>query len=145
MADFIDQFVETQRRVFELERRAANRKRTGTIQEIDLKKGVARVLIETDGDKPFLSPAIPWKEIAAGGISSHIPPTVGQQVDVVSESGDMTDGVIDFSTHSNANPRPHDGPEAVIVKGSAKLVIGDDTVTITAPNIAFTASSGRLE
>lgn len=144
MADFIDEFVEMQRRLFELERRAANRKRTGTVQKLDLDKGLARVLIENDGDRPFLSPWVPWKEIAAGGISSHIPPTVGQQVDVVSESGDLTDGIIDFSTHSNANPRPHNGPEAVIVKGSARLFIGDDTVTIDAPNIAFRASSGTL-
>lgn len=132
MADFIDEFVEMQRRVFELERRAANRKRTGTVQEVDLKKGVARVLIESDGERPFLSPAMPWKEIAAGGISTHIPPTIGQQVDVVSESGDLTDGIIDFSTHSNANPRPHDGPEAVVVHGATRFVISDGKVDITA-------------
>lgn len=50
----------------------------------------------------------------------------------VSESGDLTDGVIDFSTHSNANPRPHDGPEAVIVHGGSRTTLGDGTVEIIA-------------
>ncbi|MCA1263302.1 phage baseplate assembly protein V, partial [Nitratireductor aquimarinus] len=86
MAGFIDRIVEAERRIAELERRGRNRKRTGVVAELDLKKGLARVRI-SDGDRPFLSPWVPWKEIAAGGIKSHIPPTVGEQVDLVSESG----------------------------------------------------------
>ncbi|MGV8955973.1 MAG: phage baseplate assembly protein V, partial [Cypionkella sp.] len=98
------------------------------IDQIDLSKGLARV----DFGGGFRGPWMPWKEIAAGGIKSHIPPTIGEQVDVVSENGDLTDAVIDMSTPSNANPRPHDGPEAVITYGGSRLVIGDGTVTITA-------------
>jgi len=128
---FIDRFVELERKVAEGERRARNRKRTGTITEVDNAKGLARVKI-TDGDKPFISGWVPWKEMSAGGTSSHIPPTTGQQVDVISESGDLTDGVIDFSTHSDANPRPHDGPEAVIVHGGTRMTIGDGVVEIVA-------------
>lgn len=135
--------VEMQRRIFEVERRLANQRRTGVIDEINHAKGVARVKIQ-GGDQPFRTGWIPWKEISAGGISTHIPPTVGQQVDVMSESGDLTDAVIDFSSHSNANPRPHDGPDAVITKGGVKLFISDDTVTIDAANITFTAASGNL-
>lgn len=131
MSQLVDKLVEIERRIFEVERRAANRKRTGVVDELDLSKGLARVRLE-DGDTPFRTGWLPWKEIAAGGISSHIPPTKGQQVDVLSESGDLTDAVIDFSTHSNANPRPHNGPEAVIVHGGSRLVIGDGVVDITA-------------
>ncbi len=128
---FLDRLVELERKVSEQERRNRNRKRTGVIEQVDPAKGLARVKI-ADGDRPYLSPWVPWKEVSAGGTTSHIPPTVGQQVDIVSESGDMTDGVIDFSTHSNANPRPHDGPEAVIVHGGTRIVIGDGEVEITA-------------
>lgn len=128
---FINRIVELERMVAELSRRARNRKRTGTISEVDNAKGLARVKI-MDGEKPYLSPWVPWKEVSAGGTSSHIPPTVGQQVDIVSESGDLTDGVIDFSTHSNANPRPHDGPEAVVVHGGTRITIGDGAVKIVA-------------
>ena len=135
--------ADLQRRLFELERRAANRKRTGVVDEIDTARGLARVRLE-DGEQAFRTGWLPWKEIAAGGISTHIPPTVGQQVDVTSESGDLTDGVIDFSTHSNANPRPHNGAEAVITKGQVRLFFSDDTLTIDADNLVFTAVNGSL-
>jgi phage baseplate assembly protein gpV len=129
---FIDRMVELERKVAEHDRRLRNHRRTGTVSEVDLKKGLARVKIG-DGEKgPYLSGWLPWKEIAAGGIRSHIPPTEGQQVDVVSESGDLTDAVIDFSTPSDANPRPHDGPEAVITKGGTRVTLGEGTVEIVA-------------
>jgi phage baseplate assembly protein gpV len=125
----IERIVEIERKVAEQDRRSRNRRRTGTVTEVDNAKGLARVKIG-NGDQPYISPWMPWKEVSAGGTTSHIPPTVGQQVDIVSESGDLTDGVIDFSTHSNANPRPHDGPEAVIVHGGTRMTIGDGTVEI---------------
>lgn len=131
-SDLAGQMTDLYGRIAEIERRNRNRKRTGLVNEIDLQKGLARVEFQTDGDQPYVGPWMPWKEVAAGGIKSHIPPTVGEQVDVVSENGDMTDGIIDMSTPSNANPRPHDGPEAVITYGGSRVVIGDGVVTITA-------------
>lgn len=127
-----EQVADLYRRLGEIERRNRNRKRTGKITEVDHKKGLARVELSMQGGKPFLTGLIPWKEIGAGGTTSHIPPTVGQQVDVVSESGDLTDAVIDFSTHSNANPRPHDGPEAVIAHGGTRMTLGDGKIEIVA-------------
>jgi phage baseplate assembly protein gpV len=148
---FLDRIVEIERKLAESERRNRNRRRTGTVSEIDHGRGLARVQISA-GDRPYVTPWVPWKEIAAGGISSHIPPTVGQQVDVLSESGDLTDAVIDFSTHSNANPRPHDGPEGVIVHGSTRITIGasnveiiTDSATVTASTIVLNAGAGALE
>ena len=141
---FLDRVVELERKVAEQERRNRNRKRTGTIAEVDNGKGLARVKI-MDGERgPYLSPWVPWKEVASGGIKSHIPPTVGEQVDLVSENGDMTDAVIDMSTPSTSNPRPHDGPDAVITKGSVRVFISDDHAKIDAPNITFTAAGGNL-
>lgn len=141
---FLDRLVEAERKIAELERRGRSRKRTGTISEVDNAKGLARVKIADGEQGPYLSPWVPWKEVASGGIKSHIPPTVGEQVDLVSESGDMTDAVIDMSTPSNANPRPHNGPDAVITKGSVRVFISDDHAKIDAPNITFTAGSGSL-
>lgn len=141
-----EQVADLYRRIAELERRGRNRKRTGVVREVDNAKGLARVEISIDGERPFMSPWVPWKEIAAGGIKSHIPPTVGEQVDLVSESGDLTDAVIDMSTPSNHNVRPHDGPEAVITKGDSRIQIGDDEVTVKATNIRLTASAeARVE
>lgn len=127
-----EQIADLHLRLAEIERRARNRKRTGTIKEVDNAKGLARVLVSSPDGKEFLTGWIPWKEVASGGIKSHIPPTAGEQVDVVSESGDLTDGIIDMSTPSSTNKRPHDGPEAVITLGATRLMIADGKVTITA-------------
>lgn len=129
------------REVGELRRRDRNRKRTGKIKEVDLKKGLARVEFEERDGKPYLGPWMPWKEVAAGGIKSHIPPTVGEQVDVVSESGDIGDGIIDMSTPSNQNKRPHDGPEAVIKHGDSTLMIASGKITITTPHLEIVGNS----
>jgi phage baseplate assembly protein gpV len=129
---FIERIVELERQVAELDRRGRNRKRTGVVDQVDTAKGVARVKIADGEQGPYLTGWLPWKEIAAGGIKSHIPPTKGEQVDVVSENGDLTDAVIDMSTPSNANPRPHDGPEAVITKGGTRITISDGAVEIVA-------------
>lgn len=133
------QFADLAYRIAELERRARNRKRTGTVAVVDHAKGKARVQISDENGKPYLGPWMPWKEVAAGGIKTHVPPTVGEQVDVVSESGDLTDGVIDMSIPSDANPRPHDGPEAVITKGATRITIGDDVIEMTATKLKVTA------
>ena len=128
--DLGGQIAELYREVAELKRRARNRKRTGTISEVDLEKGLARVKLSEPGGTPYITGWIPWKEVAAGGIKSHIPPTVDEQVDVVSENGDGTDALIDMSTPSSQNPRPHDGPEAVITKGNCTVMIGDDEIKL---------------
>jgi phage baseplate assembly protein V len=140
-----EQIADVYRRLGEIERRNRNRKRTGTVTEVDYKKGLARVQFSKQGGKPFLGPWMPWKEVAAGGIKSHIPPTVGEQVDVVSESGDLTDGVIDMSTPSNANPRPHDGPEAVITKGNSRVTIGDDAFDFKTNNVNVQTDATNLK
>lgn len=131
-------------RLAEMERRARNRKRTGVVDEVDNAKGLARVKLTDKSGKPYLSPWVPWKEIAAGGIKSHIPPTKGEQVDLVSESGDLTDAVIDMSTPSNDNRRPHDGPEAVITKGDVRIEIGDNKATITGPSVTVNSPNVQL-
>lgn len=127
-------------RLGDLERRARNRKRTGTISEVDNAKGLARV----DLGGGLVTRWSPWGEIAAGGIKTHIPPTVGQQVDVVSENGDLTDSVISMSIPSNANPRPHNGPEAVITMGGVRIEIADGGVTVTAPTVVVNSPNVQL-
>jgi phage baseplate assembly protein V len=138
--------VELERKIAEQERRNRNRRRTGVISEVDTKKGIARVKF-SDKPREYKSGWLPWLEIAAGGTSSHIPPIVGEQVDVVSESGDLTDAVIDFSTHSDKNPRPHDGPEMVIKRkdGTTRITYADDKVTIETGEFVVKANKIVLE
>jgi len=124
----------------DLERRIEMRERTGTIAEVDAAKGLARVKISEDPvtGKPFLSPWIPWKEQAMGAIKTHWPPAVGEQVKLVSESGDITDAVIDTSLPSDQNERPHDKEaEAVITVGDTRLLYKGDRVRVKSPKIQF--------
>lgn len=126
-------------------RRDRNRKRLGTVTEVDHAKGLARVEFSDQGGKKYLGPWMPWGEVASGGTKTHIPPTAGEQVTVISETGDLADGEISMSVPSNANPRPHDGPEAVIQRGQVRLLIADDKVTLDAPTIAYKAQSITYE
>lgn len=141
--DLAGQIADLYRRTAELERRGRNRKRTGTVKELDLAKGLARVEFE-GGDRPYVGPWMPWKEVAAGGIKTHIPPTIGEQVDVVSENGELSDGIIDMSTPSNANPRPHDGPEGVITMGDVRITIADGRATVKGPVVLVDSPDVRL-
>lgn len=141
------QIAELYRRDAERTRRERNRKRTGVVSEVDYEKGLARVKLSQQGGKDYLTGWIPWKEVASGGIKSHIPPTVGEQVNVVSESGDLTDAEIDMSVPSTANPRPHAGAEAVITKGDVRIQIADSRTDWDSPLVKIVGNvriMGRL-
>ncbi|MBS1164151.1 MAG: baseplate assembly protein [Proteobacteria bacterium] len=135
----VAQFVELSFRVAEIERRDRNRSRKGVVTEVDHTTGKARVKLSGDDEEPFKTGWIPWGEVAAGDIKTHIPPSVGQQVTVRSDNGDLTDAIVDMAVPSDANPRPHDGPEAVITKGSTRIEVGDDLVSIAATRIRMIA------
>lgn len=137
--------VDVLHRIQEIERRFENRERTGTIAEIDAKKGLARVKLgEDEQGKPYLSPWVPWKETAMGAIKTHFPPSVGEQVKIVSESGDMTDAVIDTSLPSSANPRPHDqAGEAMIKIGETYVLFTTDKIVLSSAHIQQVA--GRID
>ena len=137
--------VDLYKRLAEHDRRFENRERTGTIHEVDAAKGLARVKIgETKDGKPVLSPWVPWKEQAMGAIKTHFPPAVGEQVKLHSESGDLTDAVIDTSLPSNANKRPHDkAGEAMIRIGGTHLHYTDKMIELRADHIRFKA--GRID
>lgn len=131
--------------IADLKRRRSNKKREGTIVELDLEKGLAKVKL-SDGyrGKPFLTDWIPWTEIAAGEIQTSFSPSIGEQVAVSSESGDLTDAVIDFSSPSNANPRPHAGVEAVMTCKGSRFELGADIKHTAAGNAITQAVKIRL-
>ena len=128
-----DQIVWLVSRIKQMEARERNRQRQGVIEEVNLKDGLARVKLDDGDDGPFLTGWIPWKEVASGKIKTSFNPSVGEQVDVYSENGELTDAVIDMSTPSNSNPRPHDGVEAVIECNGGRFEIGE-TVKVIAPS-----------
>jgi len=138
--DAADIIADLYHRNAELERRFQNQRRTGTIESVDAAKGTARVRLSEDPatGAPYLTTDIPWKMPAMGATKINIPPSVGQQVDVVSENGDMTDATIDNSVRSNANALPAAQPgEAVIVTGGTRFFLSPDECRITAAKIVL--------
>jgi hypothetical protein len=140
--DIADQVADLYDRIADLERRLQNQTRTGKVSEVDPAKGLARVELGKDpkSGEPILSPWVPWKETAMGAIRTHFPPSVGEQVKLVSENGDFTDAVIDTSLPSNSVKRPHDKTgEGMIKIGGTTLLIKDGEVRWTTGKMIFDA------
>ncbi len=143
-----DQIAQLYKEVAELNRRLQNSKRTGKISETDYENGKYRVEFKELGSngKPYLSPWIPVKEIAMGEIKAHFPLSIGEQVTVVSESGDLSDAEIEGSIPSDDNPRPHNkGGEAVITIGETRLTITGDEVRIKTNNYFVECDSFKVQ
>lgn len=134
-----DQVADLYKRIAELERRFQNQRRTGTIAEVDYDKKLARVKLTDDADgQPFLGPWMPWKVVAAGGTKINVPPTVGQQVDVVSESGDLADGSVESSIKSDDNDLPAaKAGEGHITTGSTVIFFSDKQIRLRADEVVI--------
>ena len=74
----------------------------------------------------------------------------GEQVDVVSENGDMTDAQIDFSTYSAANARENNDMPLHIKIGNTVVEASPDLVKVTgekviveSPNVQLGGEGGK--
>ena len=132
-----DIMADAYKRIAELERRFQNQRRSGTVYEVDDDKMLARVNLADDADgEPFLGPWMAWKTIAAGGVKVNIPPTVGQQVEVTSESGDIADGTIDLSSKSTENSLPAaKGGGGHLTFDGGSILFGDGKIHLKAGDI----------
>ncbi len=91
----------------ELTRRMNNIVRTGTITELDLAKGRARVQLAPELVTAFL----PWLTHRAGTDVTWWAPEIGEQVTVLSPSGDLAAGVITGALYSDAMPAWSTNPD----------------------------------
>lgn len=141
--DLADIIADLFHRIADLERRVQSVRRTGTIEEVDAAKGVARVKLGQDPKtgKPYLSPWMPWTMPAMGATKINIPPSVGQQVEIVSESGDMTEAIINASLRSNANPQPGAEPGDMVIVNTGKVVFKTPSFHVEAGNYRVDAGS----
>lgn len=125
MAGLIDRIVEIERRLAEQERRNRNRRRTGTIAEVDHEKGLYRVKLGTENGGDYLSGWIRPRQVAAGSVKIDVLLKQGEQVDVVSENGDLTDAMIEMSAYSDKNARENGStPMHIVVDGNALIIAG---------------------
>lgn len=126
-------------RIADTERRNNNRRRTGKIAEGPDEKGRYRVELSRQGDVPYLTPWIRARTVGAGNVKMDVVYAVGEQVDVVSESGDLTDARIDFGTYSDNNARENDSNVPL------RLKTGDSVIEVSGGGITLKASKIVLD
>lgn len=126
-------------RVAELERRQRNRRRKGTIAEIGEGEnaGKYRVKLSEQDGAQYLTGWIGTRQIAGGLVKIDTLRSVGEQVDVISENGELTDAEIDMSTYSNANPRANPGAPLHIQIGAASFVMSGEALHVKADLIVL--------
>ena len=117
------QFAGVFAKVAELERRFENSERHGTVEEVDAAKQRVRVRIGGEDGAPFLTPWIPYAQIA-GDLKVHSPPSKGQQMTVHSPDGDLRQAVAHPFTWSDANKSPSsNADEHVSTFGQVKTTL----------------------
>jgi hypothetical protein len=106
-----------QEQLAETNRRLSNIMRPGQVTDVDYAKGLVKVKV---GDLD--SYWVPWAE-RAGGIKTWSPPSVGEQIHLMSPSGEPGQGWVLPGGYSDQNPQPHDkGNENVLVIGNTKII-----------------------
>jgi phage baseplate assembly protein gpV len=120
------ELVELASRVADLERRFSGVMRHGTVEEVDPAKQIVRLKFGEGEDGPFLSPWVPYAQIA-GALKVHTPPTKGQQMSTIAPTGDWAQAVALPMHWSNQNPSPSsNGDENVLTYGNVRATIKDD-------------------
>lgn len=119
--------LEVEYRIAELERRLANIAQLGTISAADYGKARVRVNI---GERQ--SGWLPWATARAGGDRTWWAPEIGEQVLVISPSGNPAQGIVMPAIYSQVAPAP--GATADV----AGIEFADGTV------IEYSRGEGRL-
>lgn len=141
----VRELVELASRVAELERRFSGAMRHGTVEEADAARQRVRLNFGSDVEgKPFLSPWVPYAQIA-GALKVHTPPSRGQQFTLISPCGDWQQAVALPMTWSDQNQPPSSrGDENVLAYGNVKATIRDDLTQVHVGGTAFEITSGRV-
>ena len=87
-------------------RRIENMIRLGSIAEVDL--AAVRVRVASGG---IVTGWLPWMHARAGATADWDPPTVGEQVIILSPSGDTAVGIVMTGINSKAHPAPSASPD----------------------------------
>ena len=149
------ELVELASRVAELERRFSGLMRPGTVEEVDPAQQIMRLNFgEGENGEPFLSPWVPYAQIA-GALKVHTPPSKGQQFTLLSPSGDWQQAVGLPLTWSNQNKSPSEECDEHVltfgqVKGTIKeklfeTKVGDTTVEQTDSKVTIKVGDVSVE
>lgn len=107
--------------------------RMGVVTGVDATAARAKVSFGGETESEWL----PWLAERASGISIWAPVTVGEQVLVVSISGDTAQGVIMGSLFSQTN-------SGAGADGTYKLTVGSSSITVSDSGITITSNGSKI-
>jgi phage baseplate assembly protein gpV len=115
--------------------------RVGRVVSVD--PGTARAKVSFGGETE--SADLPFMAMRAGAARIWAPPSVGEQVWVLAESGETAQGVILGAAFQNDIPAPSGAGEAVEVHlGTSSLVIAPDSISLTVGGVSVVVSGSGL-
>lgn len=128
-----DELIQALTRISELERKLDSMFRHGPVHERKEKDGrwLVRLKIGGSGDKPMLSPWLPYSVPNGGekGLNVHYVPTVGEQLTMLSPSGDPRQAMLVPLSWSDDHPPPsNDGDAVVITHPKFKATLKEGTL-----------------
>jgi phage baseplate assembly protein gpV len=144
--DLVDHIVGLYMRLQRLEGRLAGKARHGTVQEIDTAKQLVRLRIGGTEDEPYLSPWIPYGQVAGPGtgLKVHAPPTIGQSMTLVSPAGDLRQSVAMPFTWSDQAAAPGTTGDPVLTYGQVKVEVGAEALTLTVGSAVIKAATDGI-
>lgn len=145
MATVEDVLVSLVSKVAELQRRLDGMVQQGPVHEVDPKAGTVRLRLSPDGDDLFLSPPIPYAQVA-GALKLHSPPSVGQQMTMMSVGGDFRQALAVPMTWSDQNKAPGDKvDEHVLTFGPWTITLKGDVLSIKGPKVILDCEGASFE
>lgn len=139
------EIVELRAQIEGLRRRIAGMVRHGTVHVVDAKAGTVRLRLGGTDAEPFLSPAIPYAQVA-GALKVHSPPSVGQQMTLMAPSGDFRQATALPMTWSDANGSPSEkGDEHVATFGDTRVEMRGGDLHVATPKIVFECGGVTVE
>lgn len=131
--------------VSDLQRRLANLCRVGKIVEVDRSTG--RVKVEFDGVK---TPWMPWQTARAGAVKSWSPPSVGEQVSIISPMGELSSGFVmsgSINYDGQAAPDDRENVEKITLPegGAYEIEVGGTTVVLDNGKVRIESGGKTLE
>lgn len=147
MDEIVSHVLELRQRLQILEGRTARAMRDAPVTHVDPAKGLCRVRLGGTDAEPFLSPWVPYSQMA-GAVKGHVPVSVGQNVSFFAPGGDLVQGKVLPFTWSDANASPGSGADPVwtygsvrveVKTGGVKVSVGGASVELTDDQFLMTA------
>ncbi len=146
MDDLGRAFDDLRRELADLRRAVANMVRLATVEDPAAEAGRATVKFQNASDGDFISAPLGWAEVSAGSMKTHHPLTAGQQVLVVSPTGELADGIIMSSLNWDSNPRPSESQDVTTMAqiGDATITVAGDGFTVAVGGTTMSISGDGL-